>query len=217
MSDASRRITDLKRIGGALCLDFANTTGWRPEPGDEERLRDYEDLVVWAERGGILTSIESRGLRRLGAADADKASAVHLRAVALREAVYRIFSAVADGAPVGADDVALLNREVNATLRHLRLAPLGDGFAWAWPREGSLELPLWEVARSAAELLVSPDLARVRECSGERCDWLFLDKSKNRSRRWCDMANCGNRAKAKRNYARRKGLEAGPAARGVGT
>jgi len=83
---------------------------------------------------------------------------------------------------------------------------LGDGFAWDWHEaDGALELPIWIVARSASTLLVSQGLRRVRECAGEKCDWLFLDASRNRSRRWCDMAACGNRAKAQRNYARRRG------------
>jgi predicted RNA-binding Zn ribbon-like protein len=91
---------------------------------------------------------------------------------------------------------------------------LGDGFVWDWHEvDGVLELPIWIVARSAADLLVSSELERVRECAGEKCDWLFLDASRNQSRRWCDMAACGNRAKAQRNYARRRG---GVAAQGAG-
>jgi predicted RNA-binding Zn ribbon-like protein len=91
---------------------------------------------------------------------------------------------------------------------------LGDGFVWDWYEvDGVLELPIWIVARSAADLLVSSELERVRECAGEKCDWLFLDASRNQSRRWCDMAACGNRAKAQRNYARRRG---GVAAQGAG-
>jgi hypothetical protein len=86
------------------------------------------------------------------------------------------------------------------------LAPSGDSFVWEWHEaDGALELPIWIVAQSASDLLVSSELGRVRECAGERCDWLFLDASRNRSRRWCDMAACGNRAKAQRNYARRRG------------
>jgi len=141
----------------------------------------------------------------LAKAELEKARAIHRRALALREAVYRVFSAVAAGRRADPRDIDLVNKTVDEAQRHLRLAASKSGFAWEWYGiEGALEFPLWRVVRSAAELLVSSELERVRECSGDRCDWLFLDASKNRSRRWCDMANCGNRAKARRNYERRR-------------
>jgi predicted RNA-binding Zn ribbon-like protein len=214
MSDVKRYIARLMKIGGALCLDYANTTGWRVQPGNEEYIRDYEDLVAWAEHAGALNEREGRSLLRTAEAEPRKAAAAHRRAITLREAIYRIFSAAAAGRAPAPGDVDLLNRAVADAYRHLSLAPAAGGFAWEWRgAEGSLELPLWKVARSAADLLVSPELRRVRECAGERCDWLFLDASRNRSRRWCDMAACGNRAKAQRNYARRRG---GAAAQGAG-
>jgi predicted RNA-binding Zn ribbon-like protein len=83
--------------------------------------------------------------------------------------------------------------------------PTQPGFAWTWPDEEELDLArlLWPVARSAAELLTSPDRQLVRECLGDNCGWLFLDTSKNHRRTWCSMQGCGNRAKARRHYARR--------------
>ncbi|MDD4903422.1 MAG: ABATE domain-containing protein [Candidatus Bipolaricaulis sp.] len=205
MSDASKKARGLKLVGGATCLDFANTSGWRPDPGDEEYLRDYEDLLAWSEHAGALADREARALRRAAKASPERAKLAHRHAIALREAVYRVFSTAAAGRSADAADIDLLNRMVDEAGRHLRLAPTGVGFAWEWHgTEGALDLPLWRLARSAADLLITPELARVRECSGLHCDWLFLDASKNRSRRWCDMANCGNRAKARRNYARRR-------------
>ncbi len=205
MSDVKRHIARLMKVGGALCLDCANTTGWRPQPGNEECLRDYEDLVAWAEHAGALDEKERRDLQRAAEAEPKKAAAAHRRAIALREAIYRIFSAAAADRLAELGDVDLLNEAVDDAYRHLCLAPIAGGFAWEWcDAKGALDLPLWKVARSAADLLVSPELERVRECAGEKCDWLFLDASRNRSRRWCDMAACGNRAKAQRNYARRR-------------
>jgi len=205
MSTAKGEIDGLKLIGGALCLDFANTSGWRPDPQGEEYLRDYEDLVLWGEHVGALAATEARVLLREAAAKPDKARTTYRRAVTLREAAYRIFSAVAAERRPDAGDVDIVNRAVEDACRHRELAPCGRGFAWEWrDAAGALELPLWKIAQSAADLLVSSELQRVRECSGDRCDWLFLDGSKNQSRRWCDMANCGNRAKARRNYARRR-------------
>ncbi|MDD5265163.1 MAG: ABATE domain-containing protein [Candidatus Bipolaricaulis sp.] len=209
MSDAKGQIQRLKLVGGALCLDFANTTGWRPDPGDEEYLRDYEDVVVWAALAGAASETEARRLLRRAKSDPERARAVHARAVALREALYRILSASAAGHLAGSRDIDAVNQVVHDAYRHLCIAPHDGGFAWEWDgARDALELPLWKVARSAADLLVSSELRRVRECSGHRCDWLFLDASRNRSRRWCDMANCGNRAKARRNYERRREITA---------
>jgi len=207
MSDAKGQIQRLKLVGGALCLDFTNTTGWRPDPRGEEYLHDYEDVVAWAEHAGAVSETEARRLLRRAKSDPERARAVHSRAVAVREALYRIFSASAAGRLAGSPDIDLVNRAVDDAYRHLCIAPHDGGFAWEWKdARDALDLPLWMVARSAADLLVSPELPRVRECSGHRCDWLFLDASRNRSRRWCDMANCGNRAKARRNYERRRGI-----------
>jgi len=210
MSASKEWIPRLKLIGGAVCLDIANTTGLRLEPDGEEALRDYEDLVVWAAHAGALDAKEGRSLLRAAEAEPKKAAAAHRGAIALREAIYRIFSAVAARRAPEQGDVDLLNEAVAEAYRHLRLVPTTIGFAWEWRGvEAAFELPLWRVARSAADLLVSPELDRVRECAGEKCDWLFLDASKNQSRRWCDMAACGNRAKAQRNYARRRGNATG--------
>ncbi len=197
---------ELALLGGALCLDFTNTAGWRGQPDSDTVLRDYEDLIAWTQHVGVLSARQSRSLLKQAAAGPARAKAVHRQAISLREALYRAFSSLAAERAAEAVDLATINAAVADAYRHLRLVPHGDGFAWDWHEaEGALELPIWIVARSAADLLVSPDVERVRECAGERCDWLFLDASRNRSRRWCDMAECGNRAKAQRNYARRRG------------
>jgi predicted RNA-binding Zn ribbon-like protein len=130
---------------------------------------------------------------------------VRQRAIALREAIYHIFSDTADGEEPNPHDVQTLNRELATAWDHLRLAPTGGGFAWEWVAEGNeLDRVLWLVARSAAELLTSGPLDRVRECANDPCGWLFVDLSRNRSRRWCDMQDCGNKVKARRHYARTK-------------
>ena len=222
MSDLSKRMGELALLGGALCLDFVNTAGWRGQPDSAGVLRDFEDLVAWTQHVGALSARQGRGLLKRAASEPTRAKAVHGQAVALREALYRVFSSLAAGRAAEPADLATINVAVADAYQHLRLAPrpssglaprppsglapLGDGFAWDWHNaDGALELPIWIVARSASTLLVSQGLRRVRECAGEKCDWLFLDASRNRSRRWCDMAACGNRAKAQRNYARRRG------------
>ena len=98
-----------------------------------------------------------------------------------------------------------MNRVVTEALKHLRIVQTTNGFHWQWDHtKAALEFPLWLVARSTANLLTSQRQSRVRQCGSGDCDWLFLDRSKNRSRRWCDMAECGNREKARRSRMRQR-------------
>jgi predicted RNA-binding Zn ribbon-like protein len=95
--------------------------------------------------------------------------------------------------------VALLNREVAAARGREVLVPAGDGLRWEWPDGGGrLDSPLWPVGQAAAALLTSGDLSRLRQCGGDLCGWLFLDRSRNRSRQWCTMEDCGNVSKVRR-------------------
>jgi predicted RNA-binding Zn ribbon-like protein len=192
--------------GGALCLDLANTVSNRgTEP--VERLVRYGDLVDWARQAGAAEDGEATALRRRAAAEPGAAAAVLARARTLREALYALFSAAAAGRPGPEAALAVFNAELPAALARRRLARDGAGYRWrdAAPGEGPpLDAPLAPVVRSAAELLASGELALVRECAADTCGWLFLDRSRNRSRRWCDMKVCGNRAKARRHYRRQK-------------
>jgi predicted RNA-binding Zn ribbon-like protein len=186
-----------------LCLDFANTVDWRTAAQPHELLTSYADLVAWGQRMDIVPGGTARRLLEESVRDPAQAAAVLERVIVLRESIYRIFSAVvAEHAPEAAD-IATLNRALAETLPRLQLAWTADGFAWRWNGdENALDQVLWPVARSAAELLTSDELSRVGVCAGDGCGWLFFDTSKNRSRRWCSMQDCGNRAKARRHYRR---------------
>ena len=189
-------------VGGALCLDFANTVGGAFKDRSASRLAGYDDLLSWSCAAGSLSASEAAALARRAAADPRRAAGLLARAVELREALYRIFSALAGGATPAPADIERLNRVLRAALRHLQLAPRESAFDWRWSAAADdLARPLWPVARSAADLLTGPELALLREC--DRCCWLFLDRSKNRRRRWCSMEVCGNRAKSQRHYSRR--------------
>jgi predicted RNA-binding Zn ribbon-like protein len=189
---------------GRLCLDFCNTLGGR-RTRPKERLNSYGDLMVWGRQAGVLTADDARRLgeaARRHPADAAKTLA---EAVALREALFRIFSAVIDGLVPARADMALLNGALSRAMLRLQVSNQADGFGWGWAANGeALDRMLWPVVRSAAEVLVSGDVHRVGRCEGETCAWLFLDTSRNHTRRWCDMRSCGNRAKARRYYARQK-------------
>ncbi len=192
--------------GGELCLDFANTLGGsRDRP--TERLTSYEDLLAWGSQAGILNDEDVRYLGGLAAEHPRKAARALADAIALREALFRIIAAVIAGTPPAEADLGTLNAALPRALNHLRVAPRAAGCEWEWTgEEGALDRMLWPIARSAADLLVSSEVQRVRRCAAEECDWLFLDTTRNRSRRWCDMRTCGNRAKARRSYARKKAV-----------
>ncbi len=206
MNETVTRAETLKLVGGRLCLDFTNTIDGRKDAGAIEYLHGYDDLLAWGRHVGALSDDVVGRLSGEAARRPDAARAAFARALALREALYRIFSHVAEEAAPADDDLALLNGVLSEAMAHAQLRSSGRGFVWGWGEEDDLSLDrvLWPVARSAAELLTSPELARVRECPGAGCDWLFVDTSKNHSRRWCTMESCGNRAKARRHYARRR-------------
>jgi predicted RNA-binding Zn ribbon-like protein len=190
---------------GRLCLDFTNTLSWRDSERQHDWLDSYANLVEWGLIVGTLSDETAKRLHREAARRPGEAEQVLKGAVELREAIYRIFSAIAAESSPPAADVDALNAALAEALTHLRLFPAADLFVWDWVGDaGALDRMLWPVAWSAADLLTLEDLDRVGECQGEGCGWLFMDMSRNRSRRWCDMGDCGNRAKARRYYHRHK-------------
>ena len=197
--------------GYALSLDFANSAEWRSPGDDQERLRNYEAVLNWAREETILDEAQVQNLLDRARREPEGAGEALVRIVGLREAVYRIFASAAHGRGSEPADLDLLNGELAEAMRHLRLSPLGadeeggNSYAWMWVDiESQLTSMLWPVARSAALLLTSPQLPRLRDCANESCGWLFIDHSKNASRRWCDMGECGNRAKARRFRERKR-------------
>lgn len=195
--DRLRTHASLELVGGALALDFANTINSRLEP-----IHDYlstdDDLLAWAERVGVLPPADRARIarRRRGGTAAARAARRRRRR---REAVYRVFSAIAAGRLPPDDDLTAVLRAYAAALAAARLELVDGGFrpTWTTPRDAADVLR--PVDASAGELLLSPEVELVKECPG--CGWLFLDRSRNRSRRWCDMQVCGSRAKMRRYYA----------------
>lgn len=190
--------------GGNLCLDFTNTVGGsRAHP--EERLHSYADLLSWSRQAG---AVDEHAAARLAQAaqqhprDAAKALA---QAIELREALFRIIGATLDLRAPETADLVVFNAVLQKALPHHHVTRAAGGFEMAWTEDtDALDRVLWPVVRAAVDLLVSPDLRRVRRCAGPTCDWLFMDKSRNQTRRWCDMKGCGNRAKARRYYERHR-------------
>jgi predicted RNA-binding Zn ribbon-like protein len=200
-------------VGGRLCLDYVNTIGWRAgvdADDQEEALRTYGDLVAWARHASALAVDEAERLRAESTRRPIEAAAALTQAIALRETLYRLFMAVLRGQAAGSDELAAFNESLARTLAQARIASDAGGYTWTWSGEGDeLDRMLWPVVRSTAEMLTSAtELGQIRVCAGERCDWLFLDTSRNHRRRWCRMDACGNRAKARRHYQRQRAGEA---------
>jgi predicted RNA-binding Zn ribbon-like protein len=191
---------------GWLCLDYANTAEWHASDQPIEHLNSYADLVEWGRATSLIDETDAQrwlaeGERRPGAA-----AETLDRAIRLREALYHMFTALSVGDRPAADDLSIVNQTLAKALAHLRLTTQPGGITWEWEKpETALEWVLWPVSRSAADLLTSAsDLERIGVCEDDRgCGWLFVDTSKNHSRRYCGYG-CANRAKARRHYARQK-------------
>jgi predicted RNA-binding Zn ribbon-like protein len=166
-------------------------------------LTAYSRLVAWSGEADILSRQETEALLRRGKEDPSAAHAALEDALTLRAALHRLFVALPADGPAEPSALATLNAMLASAFSQRRLAPVAKRLTWVWTAEAEdLDRPLWPVALSAAELLVSDDLRRVRQCAGDDCGFLFLDTGRGPGRRWCDMAHCGNRAKARRHYRR---------------
>ena len=187
-------------VGGEVCLDFTNTVGGKRGLSTREYLNCYADFVSWCRQADLLNATKADALLRSAARHADESGAALRGAIALREAIYRIFAALASNESPQASDLDHLNTELSTHLGRLRLASSKKRFNWTWLNsDDALDQPLGPIARSAADLLTTPHLLeQVRQCEGDTCGWLFVDSTKNHSRRWCVMSDCGNVAKVRR-------------------
>ena len=205
MLEESRPVENFELNAGRLCLDFINTLSDRFLPASSEVLHTYTDLLIWSQQAKILEFEQARRLQSLAEQQPTVAAHWLTETKQTRELLFQMFSLIASGQAVPSEPVHQFNHVLSQTMHQLCLVPRHDSFAWSWcDEEDRLELPLWYSVRDAAELLASPDLKHVRICASDQCDWLFLDTSKNHSRRWCDMKVCGNRAKARRYYGRQR-------------
>jgi len=193
-------------IGGNVCLDFINTLDDRPSAEPKELLKNYYDLARFGEDTGILRPAElDYFYERVHLAQEQADEAVR-RVRNLREALHEIFSALMNQKTPPQGAMNRLNANLHDAALHSRLVQSGERLEWRFDDlTSSFNAMLWPIARAAADLLTSPDVAQVRACSSPTCQWLFLDTSKNHHRRWCSMKQCGNRAKVRKFYAKRRG------------
>jgi predicted RNA-binding Zn ribbon-like protein len=185
-----------------VCVDFANMVEWRAGSRPVDKMTNYDRFLSWGENGTILSEQVANSLREEATRRPHEAHEAFTRAIALREAIYRVLFAVANNLPRNHADVELLNASYREAMSHKWLADSQERFLWSWEGEQTnLNALIWRIAQSAANLLTSDYAARLKSCPGENCAWLFVDTSRNGTRRWCEMQICGNRAKVKRHRA----------------
>jgi predicted RNA-binding Zn ribbon-like protein len=192
------RTPPFRFIGGDLSLDLINTVDWTDRGPAHERLSDYLAMVEWAVAAGALDAAAAGRLRRLAAARPREAARAHTHALRVRAQLRDLMA----GGPEAAAARRALNPLLGDALGRLALAPAAGGagrMRWEWTGlDTRLDAVLWPVLRSAAELLVSDEADRIRTCGGPDCGWIYVDRSRNGLRRWCQMRTCGTREKSRR-------------------
>jgi predicted RNA-binding Zn ribbon-like protein len=188
-----------KLNAGHPALELVNTLDMRFSSEPQELLPAYGDLLRFTVQLRLLTAEQARKLER--AANEESARRVLSSVIELREALACLLYGRIDATGPSAAQLKIVERHALEAASHRTLLARGPLYAWDWPKDKTA-LPLWELAQSAADLLTSDDLERLKACGDPTCRWLFLDTSKNHTRRWCDMKICGNRMKARRHQAR---------------
>jgi predicted RNA-binding Zn ribbon-like protein len=189
---------EFELIGGHPVLDLVNTLDWRfRESGPEELISDYNDLIRFIVQSGFVSTARARKLVR---SVPDKKAEEIVRTVhELREAAANLLYAAVDKTKPQASALERLEDFFKEAGRHLELRWTGLKLERELPQPSALpELPLWLLSLRASEFMTSDQMHLLRACGSPECRWLFVDTSKNHTRRWCDMKICGNRMKARR-------------------
>jgi len=195
-------------IGGDPALDLVNTVDWTSRGPEQDRLTDYGRLTHWAEGAGILSPKAASSIRAQAQAKPREAEAAYRNALRVRGVLAELFRAIAAGESAG-DALDDFNRFLGHALERMRVTPAtakrrpGPALQLGWRDVGeSLDSIIWQVVWSAASLIVSEEASRIRICGGTDCGWMYVDRSRNKLRRWCQMETCGTREKSRRRYER---------------
>jgi predicted RNA-binding Zn ribbon-like protein len=188
---------------GHRALDFANTMDWHLSDHPRDRLRSYEDFTDWAREGRVISPAQKRTLDEEAKAHPRQAEKALENVRQYRDALQRVFDAQAGDTKPDPADLDLIKGAVARAVANASFQKSAGNIAFTWSDlSRDLEYPLGALAWVSLELLTSEGRKMIGQCADERgCGFLFLDTSKNHSRRWCSMESCGNRAKAKRHYA----------------
>jgi predicted RNA-binding Zn ribbon-like protein len=198
-------------VGGDPAIDLVNTVDWTSRGPENDRLPDFGRVVEWAVGAGILSAKAAQSYRSQASAKVRDAEAVYRNVVNVRGVLQRLFHATAEGNPPG-DALNEFNRWLGRALAGMRIAPRSGRrepgklqLGWAGQEE-NLDSILWPVLWSAASLIVSDEASRIRICGGSDCGWMYVDRSRNKLRRWCQMETCGTREKSRRRHRRMRQL-----------
>jgi predicted RNA-binding Zn ribbon-like protein len=187
-----------------LSLDFSNTVDWRNGEKRVDSLKTFGSLVDWSVKKGVIRRGEATSILRLAKDEHSEENTLG-KAIQLRETIYRVFSSVAHDHHPDDEDISALNKFLSDYPVSSAIVRTGDEFGWAMvPGKGMEARMLWPIAKSAADLLTSDQLGRVTECANEEegCGWVFLDKTRSGTKKWCSSTGCGNRAKVRAWYER---------------
>ena len=200
MAKAARRPAPVpdESVDADRVLAFINTLSARPTAAPAERLDSYESLVEWAREQHLVSAAAAERLSGEARRHPHQAAAVLARAKDFREALHGLADAIDHERQPNADVLKTIGECLAGAYANGRLVPHEGTLQWVASAEDDLERVLWEIGRAAGRLVVSPRLRRVRACAAADCGWWFVDDTKNRSRRWCDMKLCGNREKLRR-------------------
>lgn len=203
-ADSPSRAGALDLVAYALALDFVNTSSARDTPAPLEHLREPADIVAWALRAGIVDE-NGAGQVRAALAAGDPGWRDFLgESLGLRETIYRAVTAIAAAKRPDSADLNAIKSACARAIAAGELTAANERFVWSWPQDPpTMFTILGPIIMSAVGLFREADPKRLKQCGGEHCGWVFFDLSKNNSRRWCEMRVCGNRAKARRFYARK--------------
>jgi predicted RNA-binding Zn ribbon-like protein len=197
-----------KYVGGDPSIDLVNTVDWTSRGPEQDRLTNYQRLIEWAEGAEILPQRAAAALRARAMAHPREAAVAHKAALHARAVLWQLFGSLARNGSPG-EALGDFNRLLSQALEHMRLLPSAEkrqrdrSLQLRWDQLGeSLESVLWPVIWSAASLLASDESSQIRICGGPDCGWMYVDRSRNGLRRWCQMETCGTREKSRRRYQR---------------
>jgi len=200
-------------VGGDPAVDLVNTVDWTTRGPEQDRLTDFDRVIQWAQGAGILSAKAASSLQAQALAKPREAEAEYRDVLRVRAVLARLFRAIAESEPAG-DALEDFNRLLGRALERMRVTPAsgkhrpGRTLQLGWRDGGeSLDSIIWPVVWSAASLIVSEEAPKIRICGGPDCGWMYVDRSRNKLRRWCQMETCGTREKSRRRYRRlRKGM-----------
>ncbi|MFG2193465.1 CGNR zinc finger domain-containing protein [Streptomyces sp. NPDC048639] len=190
-------------IGGHPAVDLVNTVSWRLVPERRtDHLGDAPALVSWVEATGLADPEDARVLRASVAADPEDAETALRGVRRMREVVHGLLDAAAHDREPATADVRAFHRLSLDARRRSAWAPTLP-LSWTDPPR-TVDGLCHRLTLLAEELLTGAQVRDVRLCEGPGCGWLFLDRTRSHTRRWCSSGDCGNRDRARRHYARTK-------------